>query len=129
MSKYEITYKCGHKKTIELFGKMSERENKIKRLEQQDCNDCKRLAGKNQKGKDLVGLPDLTGSDKQIDFALQIRLKFVKDIRELELNMPDNAKNSVEAWLSSKTESNWWINNRCNNAKELLVINYAEIRG
>jgi len=41
MAKYDITYSCGHKGTVELFGKTSERENKIAWYERDGlCPEC-----------------------------------------------------------------------------------------
>lgn len=41
MAKYTITCKCGHQKTVELFGKESERERKLKWLSENTlCSDC-----------------------------------------------------------------------------------------
>jgi hypothetical protein len=38
--KVEITRACGHVETVEIFGKNSEREKKIKWYESTDCIDC-----------------------------------------------------------------------------------------
>lgn len=35
--KYEITYRCGHTGTIELFGKCSEREWRLKSASADNC--------------------------------------------------------------------------------------------
>ncbi len=42
MAKYEVKFSCGHTHTVELFGKMSERERKIKYLEEHGiCPECR----------------------------------------------------------------------------------------
>ncbi|MGN0488028.1 MAG: hypothetical protein ACI4HO_02065 [Ruminococcus sp.] len=42
MAKYEVKMACGHTRTVELFGKTSDRERKIKWLEENGiCPDCK----------------------------------------------------------------------------------------
>lgn len=42
MAKYEVKMACGHIHTVELFGKASDRERKIKWLEENGiCPDCK----------------------------------------------------------------------------------------
>ncbi|MGN0558391.1 MAG: hypothetical protein ACI4IS_02955 [Acutalibacteraceae bacterium] len=42
MAKYEVKFSCGHTHTVELFGKMSERELKIKYLEEHGtCPECR----------------------------------------------------------------------------------------
>ena len=42
MGKYNVTFKCGHEQEVELFGKMTEREKRIKYYEESClCNECK----------------------------------------------------------------------------------------
>jgi hypothetical protein len=41
MAKYEINYKCGHKGTVDLYGKHKDRERKIEWLESDMCPNCK----------------------------------------------------------------------------------------
>lgn len=41
MAKYDVTFSCGHKQTIELFGKETERAEKIKYFEKYGtCSAC-----------------------------------------------------------------------------------------
>ena len=41
--KYEVKFSCGHVETVELFGKTSERERRIKWYEESAvCSDCYR---------------------------------------------------------------------------------------
>jgi hypothetical protein len=40
MAKYEVTHTCGHTRTVQLFGKMIEREHKIEWMESQECPQC-----------------------------------------------------------------------------------------
>lgn len=40
MAKYEINHTCGHTRTVQLFGKMVEREHKIEWMESQECPQC-----------------------------------------------------------------------------------------
>jgi len=41
MAKYDVTYSCGHKARIELFGKEKDRQNKIEYFERHGlCKDC-----------------------------------------------------------------------------------------
>lgn len=40
MARYTITHTCGHTSTVELFGKGSEREWRISKMESQPCPEC-----------------------------------------------------------------------------------------
>lgn len=64
MAKYTVTYACGHTGTIELFGKMTEREYRLKQLTDQLCPDCynQQVSKENQEN----GLPKLEGSENKL---------------------------------------------------------------
>lgn len=40
MAKYQVTYRCGHTGTVDLFGPSKQRENKLEWLSTQLCPDC-----------------------------------------------------------------------------------------
>lgn len=89
MAKYEITYKCGHKETVQLFGKESGRERRIEWMKTQDCPECRKaahvaeMAGKAESAKEAAnefGLPELRGSEKQVNWALDIRRKVIETV-------------------------------------------------
>ena len=83
MAKYQITYSCGHEGEIQLFGKMTERDRKIKWLESEglcpECYKAKQAAEReeasakaHEAAKDM-GLPALKGSERQVAWAETIR--------------------------------------------------------
>lgn len=83
MAKYTVTYACGHTGTVDLVGKMSRREWILSQMEKEICPDClaeqRRLENmKAAEENKKLNLPELSGSEKQILWAEQIR----KDIRE-----------------------------------------------
>ena len=77
MGKYDIKYACGHEGRIELFGKIADRERKIKYLEEYgDCPKCHR----ERQMKEIIqveeehNLPVAVGvSDKQEIYARSLR--------------------------------------------------------
>lgn len=86
MAKYDITYSCGHKGEITLFGKISERERKIAWYENTGlCPECKKietikLADKLEKE---LNLPIIEGvSEKQIDYARSLRFKIANNYKK-----------------------------------------------
>lgn len=72
MAKYEITMSCGHIEVKELFGKNSDREDKIRYFERQGlCRDCyKKVKQEEAKAEGLVFnvsvLPDVDNEDGSI---------------------------------------------------------------
>lgn len=66
MAKYDVKMSCGHTETVELFGKSTDRDSKIKWLEQHGkCSNCKRAEAEVE-GLGLhcmtYPVPDQTGS-------------------------------------------------------------------
>lgn len=120
--KYEVTMSCGHKKTVELFGKTEDREKKIKWLENWGlCSKC-REEEEMEKAKDL---PPLTGTEKQVRWAIQIRNKMLD-----KLTVKDTARYTKEAmsqynhfldWLKNKTEAKYWIDHNDAYIREILM--------
>lgn len=78
MAKYTITHSCGHTETVALFGKSKDRDWQIEKLEGKICQECwhdqqieaDKIAAEQNAAS---GLPELTGSEKQILWAEKIR--------------------------------------------------------
>lgn len=92
MAKYDVTFACGHTATVELFGKSSDREWKLKRMAEGICPDCykaqkeaDRKAASEAAAKEAreQGFAELKGSEKQIAWAETIRAKFMEQLGEL----------------------------------------------
>lgn len=116
MAKYNVTYRCGHQETVQLFGKYNDRYNKIAYYETIDCPSC-RAASKAAAAKEM----GLTGSDKQVAWAMDIRKGFMSVRAEFDKmvslrGLADNPKimAAVEALneIAGKTDSKFWIDNR-----------------
>ena len=78
--KYTVKMGCGHEEQVELFGSSAEREKKIRYYQNYGmCEECY----KQHQEDNLAGfinaadLPELTGSEKQIKWADDIRKKAV----------------------------------------------------
>lgn len=86
MAKYDVTYSCGHNGTVQLFGKESERATKISWFENSGmCPDCYRAKQEQKIVSANANLPALTGSEKQIAWALRIRAERYQKIMEQAL--------------------------------------------
>ena len=118
MAKYTINHICGHSVEIQLFGKYADRERRIAYLETQECDECRKAKANAAaaKAKAERGLPDLTGSEKQVAWANTIRENAYKALDCLApFATNDQAKVMVENWrakMDAKTSAKWWIDNR-----------------
>lgn len=83
MAHYTVTFSCGHTETIQLFGKIADRERRIAWLENNGvCSECYRKAQAEQRARATAeaaeataDLPQLQGTEKQIAWATVIRAK------------------------------------------------------
>lgn len=137
MGKYDVKYSCGHSGTVELFGKMSDRENKLKWMESGVCPECYRKeredlnAAKNAKAKE-IGMPELIGTDKQITWAETIRRKFyentIEGFKKAEASVDEKTMAIIRASLAyvikNATSASEWIEYR--NDTKSLVAKYKE---
>ena len=79
MSKEYVTYQCGHRGIVDIYGAISERERKARYIgESSVCPDC--LAAERAAASEraaaaakALALPSLEGSEKQIAWAESIR--------------------------------------------------------
>lgn len=90
MAKYTVTHACGHECRVNLFGPHKDRDRKIEWLKTQDCFECERRAVHNEavKHAEENNLPALEGSEKQINWAMDIRYAAAEGIRSI--CRPDN---------------------------------------
>ena len=111
MAKYDVTYTCGHTETVELFGKTSERERKIKWMEGNClCPACYK-AEQQAKAK-VLDLPALTGTPKQVAWAETLRNGVFEKLEFEKLTRGKNPTDEFLAWLKDQTESRFWIDNK-----------------
>jgi hypothetical protein len=116
--KYEVTHSCGHEQTHQLFGKHSERDNKVSWLEGTLCTDCRKEEQAQQRKEASekasseakeIGLPALTGSDKQIAWAEALRAEIISQLPKFE-NF--EKIDEFQIWLFSQTSAKFWIDGR-----------------
>lgn len=118
MAKYTINHICGHSVEIQLFGKYADRERRIAYMETQECEGCRRRKANAAAAaaKADRGLPDLTGSEKQVAWANTIRENAYKALDCLApFSINDRAKDMVENWrakMDAETSAKWWIDHR-----------------
>ncbi|MCH4856989.1 hypothetical protein [Bifidobacterium pseudolongum] len=80
MAQYNIHHTCGHEETVQIYGTNvhGERQRKAEWLESKPCRDCERKAIREET---LTGAAELTGSDKQVNWANDLRAKAIDDIK------------------------------------------------
>ena len=93
MGKYNVNFKCGHAEIIQLAGKIEDRYKKIDWLEREGlCSECyKKYKQKLIENESVSkGLPALEGTEKQINWAIKIRLDKIEQIQlEMDLLIPN----------------------------------------
>lgn len=89
MAKYDISYSCGHTDTVNIIGR--DRERRIRFLEAGLCFDCYKIQRRQeaQAQSEERELPPLQGSEKQVAWAMTIRVGILKRMeRMIEQEMP-----------------------------------------
>lgn len=123
---YTECAKCGKEVKVELFGKIKDREWKLENVDYY-CDECKEEWKKEQAAKAAeasADLPSLQGSEKQIAWALKIRLERISKIEQIIAEYEEGAKSlpgmqklaDAEKVLLNKfkttTSAKWIIENR-----------------
>ncbi len=138
MAKYDVKMSCGHVVTLQLFGKMTDRDKKIAWLEKNGvCSECQK-ADAAAKAK-AENLPELTGTEKQINWALKIRSEILekleknfaaqiaKQIEDGDTTKAEESKLQLQAvknvLFQRFTDSNFWIDNRDNSLAVIIRNN------
>ena len=131
MAKHNITMNCGCTETHDIGGPVRQRDYKAKRIAEDDCGTCYR---ERKHAEALAATPAswpvLTGTEKQVKWAMSIRAEGVKAIHEwLENDLPQMAAasgmerieaitegalwyGSVEELVQHETTAKYWIDNR-----------------
>jgi hypothetical protein len=134
MSKFVITHSCGHTVSHQLFGPSKDRTRKAEWLETTLCTDCwkaeqmrkrtEQIAAENARSATLATekhLPALTGTEKQVAWALSIRQQMVDSLEAFIAecgSRPDWAakftalREAFGAVVMSHTDARWFIDQR-----------------
>ena len=116
MAWYEVKYTCGCTRKINLYGKREERDKRLENENKKICFECQKqkMTEEAKKKTEERELPDLSGTEKQTNWALQIRMKFIEEFEEAVEKTEKNQKayDLLEWILENKTTSVFWINRR-----------------
>ena len=135
MAKYTINHICGHQSVADICGPESGRAGQRDRMETRMCSDCYHKQQAQAVAAASTELPTLIGSDKQVQWALTIRLKMLADAQRYadqkiaESGNAEKVKTLLTAaieWLKAQTDARYWIDNR-QRAGEALMMDRAKI--
>lgn len=150
MASYSGTFSCGHEGKVNVIGPHKTREWKIEKAFSGLCPECyekylqeqRELQNKEaaEKAKEME-LPQLKGTEKQIDWANTLRQKLIElfskinkeelkrakfmseELKELKLS---DIKIIEDYILQNKVEASYYINNRYNNAFQFIIMEMKE---
>lgn len=141
MAKYEVNFSCGHTEIVQLIGSYKDRDSKIAWMKEHGiCSECYKAKKAKENEEINAKLPILEGSEKQIEWAKNIRLKYYSDPlyydgycalkrsieagkktidealetqKKLEATGHPNAKlYYIPLALIAETSAKWWIDHR-----------------
>lgn len=81
-----------------------------------ECRECRARRAHEEAMQEAEGLPQLTGSEKQISWAVDIRARVIRIIKSQNpYQLPD-----LDAVLKVKTKAGWWIDERGRDESTLI---------
>ena len=144
----KVTYSCGHEGKIEVYGKADKRNYVISMKERDLCPECYKKQQQEITIKETKesGFPELNGSEKQIDWANQIRIKASKDLADTEKNARqwkllkslnrttieteiEEIQKEIKNYFETTTEAKEYIDNRGNYNLEFFYKKINKIIG
>lgn len=146
MAKYTVKFSCGHVAEVNLYGPEVERQRKIRHMrecwlcpacyEQSKLNEISSLEAE-------LGLPALTGSDKQVQWARSLRKEYLSNFfRWFNEIVERNSKHGCDTsydlqmvekfkiWLRTKNAAKFWIDlqNKLDRTRELMKLFMQETK-
>lgn len=149
--RYDGVYSCGHEGSIHLYGKSDYREWRKEKIFSGICPECykKQLAEERAVEKEAaieeakeMQLPELTGTEKQIAWAITIRSNLIKElstfftnagekvrVEDKKLVSIDELSEAFDFILETKTSAKFWIDNRSSyDCKKKILEAYNEMK-
>ena len=145
MVTYNITYACGHEGSVRLTGPKRTREWIVSNKEKELCPDCYKKHLEEERAAEREAaqvaakeqeLPDLIGTEKQVNWAITIRAKYLEILADILQSVtirdeidPIVFQNVIES-IQNETAASWWIDNRTSDEyeiKQYLAKKYQEL--
>ncbi len=135
MAKYTITHTCGHEETLYLVGKHTMRDATCERERARICRECWIAAQTAKAAEASSELPALTGSEKQINWALQLRVTRLNELKEFfakketlclaqkpeDISKLIELRDRVISLAIGHTDAKFWIDSRGESIKMFLA--------
>ena len=139
MAQYQINYTCGHRDTVQLYGPEAKRQAYIAWAQShavcRACYDTAKaadVANVIAEAESAHALCALTGSDKQISWAREIRAVKAREImswidhlrgkvKPNLLTQFDAQVDDLLALIFANNDSKYWIDNRKLSAREIAA--------
>lgn len=125
MAKYTVKFSCGHVAEVNLYGLEVERQRKIRHM--RECWLCPACYEQSKMDEiasleTALGLPALTGSEKQVQWARSLRAEYLRDFfrwfkegiesnkkRGLDVSRDLQMMEKFKGWLRTKNTAKFWI--------------------
>lgn len=111
MGAYFGTYSCGHDGRLDIYGPTKNRQYIADKKFSGLCPECakkayaKKIAAEAKENE----YPELTGTEKQVTWAMSLRSQFIEDFSATQ---PKKHAVTLEWLIRSKTSARFWIDNR-----------------
>lgn len=116
MALYDVKYCCGHTFSTKIYGRADNRKRRIEYLSNYCyCPQCEEKERQQERESEIdaawehavsEGLPELSGTEKQVEWALVLRYRFLQYLKK------DKADPFLRWIVEEHTDANFWINNR-----------------
>lgn len=108
MAKYDITHACGHEETVELFGSHESRDSRIEKMEADLCPRCRAERARKiiSEGYNGIALPQISGSDKQVAWAVDIIVQSINN------HMRSFDPRAISDAIGRHTDARYWIDHQ-----------------
>ena len=112
MSTYTIKHSCGHEEEIYLSGSYKSNQYKIEKMEDELCIDCKKA--KLEKEAEEMGCLPLSGTTKQVVWAMEIRADVLKDLDKFTVCIKEliAQKKADDSWFTPINKAIQYIKTR-----------------
>lgn len=118
MAKYNVTHTCGHAMEYNISGRVADRESKAKWYESRACLLCQRASEAKEASAQaqVQGLPALVGTEKQVAWAMALRMRAGKRMEDMYRGQAMTAEASAVVkratdMLLAEPRAKWWIEN------------------
>jgi len=130
MSWFYGKYACGHTGRENITGPEKNRQYIANKKFSGLCPECWKKQQEEKAAQINVGLPELTGTEKQVSWALHIRAKMIETVNNIKTNPTfiqyfahrgvENIETRWQEILETQTTAKWWIDHRDSDIRAII---------